>query len=171
MNRNEKLKTLQDALQGNASQLEQIHQQRRKDAMPCRSVSAYLSIKYCPPALMALSVRDFERFLDNDNVAIWEPLSEWLHRIKTVGPKSPYSHESAATAIDANSTEYDEVALSYIQVENRNYSRTTFKGGTIGKLRHYFSQCEQSVSSSGIILMFCSDLSSFDYLTRNLKPI
>lgn len=163
--RAQKLKTLQDALEGRTQSLQRLQQQRRKEAMPYLEVHGIIDVRQCSPKLMDLIVVDGESIIDGKHV--YKPLSEWIHQYNTFVPTSTYVYRSDGSigSIEATDTQYDAEPVTYIEVKHRNYATQTLRGGRIADLRRMFDQCAASVEQSFILLCFETDVSRYERLT------
>jgi hypothetical protein len=154
VNRNEKLKTLQDALQGKASQLEQLHQQRRKDAMPYQNATGYIAVDCCPAEWQNMVVMDCEAAIDDDTRPRSCTFAEWLLLpIARSGIKS-----GCGLVIDTRSDQFDTLPLAGMMLELRSFGRKYIYGGTIGNLRRYYNQSAASIEKPGILLFVSYDI-------------
>jgi hypothetical protein len=146
VNRNEKLKILQDALQGKESQLQQVHQQRRKDAMPCKNATGYITVDCCPAEWSGLTVLDMDAAIDDDTRPRQCTFAKWL-----LLPKSG-SSDVCGLFIDARNDKFDAIPLAGMLLELRPYIRRHIYGHTIGDLRRCYNKSAESVERSTIIL-------------------
>lgn len=143
MNRAEKLRTLQDALQGQAGPLQQLHRQRQKDALPYLEVYGIFDIRTCPLALYSLSVIDGE--IDEGRI-VYEPLSAYLCRFSETDPKQQQYLQSAIALMDAEDSQYDAVPVSYIEIKKCDYSSRILPDCTVAHLRGFYARCADSLS-------------------------
>ena len=131
MNRAEKLKTLQSALQGVSGQLEQVHREQRKKSAPYLEAHGIIYPQNCTPELFDLTV--IHGVID-ERPFLYSPLHDWLAKFN--GRLQPEIYDGVAgTVIDANDSQYDAVVLSFVVVRSRNYSFWYLPGLTIGELR------------------------------------
>ncbi|GAB2542872.1 hypothetical protein [Spirosoma aerophilum] len=163
MNRAEKLKILQEAMQGQTRLLCQLSQQKRKGKMPFLDVAGFVNLYPCSPLLLDLMVMPTESILDckkGDHIS----LRECLARFDKVDSAQLYYAFSAVGAIDGNDCHYDRVPLHGMQIQHRNYSKTYLKGGTIADLRRYFHQSASSLDEHPFLLLSLEmDLKRFDF--------
>lgn len=161
-NRTEKLKTLQEVLQGNNRTLQGLYRQQRKKAMPFLDVHGFVNIRSCSPLLLELLVVPTESIIDgkrNDYIT----LDDCLRRFDAVTSKQYYSY-SAIGSIDADSSQYDAVALDYIQIRYPNYSNRYLQRGTIADLRRYYQQSASAFDEYPFLLLSLeTDLSRFEW--------
>ncbi|GAB3639711.1 hypothetical protein [Spirosoma arcticum] len=140
MKRVEKLKVLQDVLQGQTSQLRLLHRQQGMKSLPYLSVAGIVDIRQCPPALYELPVLYSYYPTLSGYEEYYEPLQECLRRFDEVDPKLRFLFGSAFGLIWPTDRQYDDVPLQYIQVGCRDYQERYVPGGTVRDLRRYFNQ-------------------------------
>ncbi|MVM40386.1 hypothetical protein GO730_26565 [Spirosoma sp. HMF3257] len=169
MNRADKLKALQDAFQGQYRLLHQLHREERKKIMPFLEVHGLVNIRSCSALLSDLLVMPTESIIDrkkNDYIT----LRDCLRRFDEVDPKGSYYSYNAIGSLDADSSQYDAVALNYIQIRHPNYSNTYLQGGTIADLRHYFKQSASAFDEHPFLLLSLeTDLSRFEWYFKKAK--
>ena len=102
MKRNEKLKILQDSLQGQTNQLQQLHQERRKKLMPYLEAHAIIDAHNCPPELLDITV--FYGEID-ERPFLQKSLRGWLALLDELGQISQYGDDMATGFIDANDSQ------------------------------------------------------------------
>ncbi|GAB3995121.1 hypothetical protein GCM10028807_34420 [Spirosoma daeguense] len=162
MKRLDKLKVLSEVLQGNNRTLQELHLQKRKKEMPFLEVYGFVHIRQCSPLLLDLLVLPTESIIDgnrNDYIT----LKDCLRRFDEVTLKQYYSY-SAIGSLDPDSSQYDAVALDYIQIRHSNYSNTYLQGGTIADLRNYFKQSASAFEKYPFLLLSLdSDPPKFDW--------
>lgn len=140
VNRVEKLKVLQDALQGQTGQLCRLRRQQSAKAMPYLSVAGIVDIHQCPPALFELPVSYSYYPILSRREKYHEPLQECLRRFDEVDPKLRFLFSSALGLIWPDDRPYNDVPLHYIRVTCRDCRERYVEGGTISDLRRYFDQ-------------------------------
>ncbi|GAB3957147.1 hypothetical protein GCM10028805_48990 [Spirosoma harenae] len=104
MNRIEKLKAIQEVLNGRKKALQELHRQQRKKMMPFLEVHGFVDISQCSPLLLDLLVMPTESIIDgkrNDYIT----LKDCLRRFYGVDPKGSYYSYSAVGIIDADSSQ------------------------------------------------------------------
>ena len=163
MNRNEKLKILQDSLQGQTNQLQQLHRERRKKLMPYLEAHAIVDAYNCSPELLAIQVLYGEI---DERPFLQKSLRDWLNLLNELGQISQYGGDMATGFIDANDSQYDAVKLDLIKVRSRDFSYWHLPALTIGDLRAYYNQSEASYTSSFVLITFDTDMSRYARYTR-----
>ena len=119
MKRAEKLKILQDSLQGQTNQLQQLYRERRKKSMPYLEASGIVDVHTCPPELLAINVL----YGETDGRPFFKkPLGEWLKLLSELGKINQIGGDMAMGFVDANDNQYDAIKLDLIEVRSRNFS-------------------------------------------------
>ncbi len=158
MKRTDKIKVLQNALQGQTTPLQQMHHQYKAKAMPFQETYGIIDARQCSPMLLDLQVLDGEQIIDGTRN--YQPLSRWLENCH-VGPKSAYRSDNAYSSIDASHDAYDTVPVALIQLKRPNCLFSSLPGGTVADLRRWHSQCATSVLESFVVLVIETDLSYY----------
>lgn len=165
MNRNEKLKVLENILMGKNRELQELHRKQRKKAMPYLDVVGCVDIRYCSPLLLDISVIPTTSIIDH-NRKDYIPLRDCLRRFNgTDAKKYPHYSYSAVGSINVDDNRFDAAILDSIQIQYSDYSNRYLKGGTIADLRRYFNQSASAFDLYPLLLLsFETDLSRYDWL-------
>ncbi|RAK02906.1 hypothetical protein LX87_01027 [Larkinella arboricola] len=153
MNRTEKLKVLENLLEGNNEKLRELHCERQKKAMPYLEVYGFVNIRQCSPLLLDVLVMPTASIIDH-NRKVYIPLRDCLRRFDAIDTfKYPYYPYSAVGSIDVDDYRFDAVQLDSIQIRYPDYSNRYLKGGTIADLRRYFNQSASAFDLYPILLL------------------
>ncbi|MFD1144540.1 hypothetical protein ACFQ4C_25660 [Larkinella insperata] len=153
MNRTEKLKVLENLLEGNNEKLRELHCERQKKAMPFLEVYGFVNIHQCSPLLLDVLVIPTASII-NHNRKDYIPLRDCLRRFDEIDTiKYPCYPYSAVGSIDIDDYRFDAAVLDSIQIRYRNYSNRYLKGGTVADLRLYFNQSASAFDLYPLLLL------------------
>ncbi|UFH55512.1 hypothetical protein [Spirosoma sp. KNUC1025] len=169
MKRTDKLKVLQDAMQGQTSTLQQLKRQQAKEAMPYLEVAGIINVHDCPPALLDKRVM-FSYFPTlHKKEQFFLPVREYLQHYAHVEPRLKFLFGHGLGLLYANNSLYDSVGLDFMEFRCRDYRERYREGGTIGDLRRWYRNTAKSCDGPGYIaLWFENDLKRFDWHRQRL---
>ena len=151
MNRSEKLKILQEAIEGQPRLLRQLQQQKQREAMPYVDAMGVIDLHCCPPALWGMEVADGESIIEGS--IKYGTLGDYIRRWQSGKLDKPYVHNMAIGILDACDSQYDLIPLHSIEITRRDSGRTYLPNLTIGALRGYYKQCVKSVEDKTFTLI------------------
>lgn len=152
MNSKDKLRTLQDVLQGETSSLYKYKRQHQKETVPYLDVQGILNLHSCPPILLDLWVcySYFPTLRKCEH--LHTSLAECIQRHNQTDLKLRSLFGGICGLIRPENKQYDDAKLAFIQVRCRDCEERSIEGGTIQNLRYWYSQSADSFNESPYLI-------------------
>lgn len=154
MNRTEKLKTLQDALQGKSGQLKQIQLERQKEAMPYINATGYVDFHNCPPAFLDFNIHCDYYSPYTKHHKIFCTVREGIEIYNQVETKERFLFSTGCSIIWIDDERYDNEPLAFLCVRGRDYKDRYLQGKTVSDLRSLYKQSTDSFYDSPHVAIF-----------------